>query len=156
MIYGAYAIVTADHGKVSLVKQDATSSDIKKFSPPIVQLPAEQAALYTDWPAEWPTNVNLSPDFPIGAKLIRDMDRQTFGVEVDGVVATDPVALSEVLEDTGRGLRNLASPGLERSSRSTRKSRAPTSAPAHREQPSRGGCSEVRSADPASPPSGSR
>jgi hypothetical protein len=100
-IYGAYAVVTADRGAVSLVKQGATSGDIPVFDPPVTQLPAEESALYTERPAMWAMDVNMSPDFPTGARLIRDMYRHTFGVEVDGVIATDPVALSEVLDGTG-------------------------------------------------------
>jgi cell division protein FtsB len=100
-IYGAYAIITADHGEIEMVKQGATSGDIPKFDTPVTLLPPEQSALYTERPAMWAMDVNMSPDFPTGARLIRDMYRETSGVAVDGVIATDPVALSEVLDGTG-------------------------------------------------------
>ncbi len=100
-IFGAYALISADHGRITLDKQGSTSADIKKFDPPMQELPANLQALYTDLPAVYPMDVNLTPDFPTAAKLIREMYRQRFGVQVDGVIATDPVALSEVLQGTG-------------------------------------------------------
>src|SRR5690606_4026466 len=64
-------------------------------------LPDEQRDLYTDAPAIWPQDVNFSPDFPTAARLYREMYAQKFGVQVDGVIATDPVALARLLRGTG-------------------------------------------------------
>jgi cell division protein FtsB len=100
-IFGAYAVITADHGRLQLVKQGATSSDIPKFDSPVLPLTPEEKALYDEKPALWPMDVNMSPDFPRAATLIREMYRKKFGVQVDGVIATDPVALSKVLAGTG-------------------------------------------------------
>lgn len=100
-IFGAYAVITADHGTITLVKQGATSSDMPQFSPPVAQLSDEAQQLYTERPAIFPMDVNLSPDFPTAATLIREMYQQKFGTTVDGVIATDPVALADVLTGTG-------------------------------------------------------
>ena len=100
-IFGAYAVITADHGHIELVKQGAVSTDLKRFSPPIVTLPDNQRDLYSDKAAEWPVDVNLIPDFPQAAQIFAAMYRAKFGTTVDGVIATDPVALSYILKATG-------------------------------------------------------
>jgi hypothetical protein len=45
--------------------------------------------------------VTLTPNFPLSAKLAREMWRQQFGVQVDGVLSIDPVALGYLLTATG-------------------------------------------------------
>lgn len=100
-IFGAYAVMSADQGRIRLVAQGTASGDIGRFHEPVVTLPDEQRDLYTDAPAIWPQDVNFSPDFPTAARLYREMYQQRFGVAVDGVIATDPVALSQLLRGTG-------------------------------------------------------
>ena len=58
-------------------------------------------SLYTDRPAIFPADVNLTPDFPTAAGLARTMYQKRTGIAVDGVMATDPVALSHLLRVTG-------------------------------------------------------
>ena len=58
-------------------------------------------ALYTDKMAMFAADVNLTPDFPTAAALAREMYRQRSGRTVDGVLATDPVALSYLLGAVG-------------------------------------------------------
>ncbi|HEX6325577.1 MAG TPA: DUF4012 domain-containing protein, partial [Jiangellaceae bacterium] len=56
--------------------------------------------IYTQRLGRFFTGVNLSPDFPTAARLASEMVRLA-GFEVDGVIATDPVALSYLLAATG-------------------------------------------------------
>ncbi len=98
---GAYAVVSADHGRITLDHQGSTGPYFRKFQPPVEQLSSEEQSLYTDRPAIFPADVNLTPDFPTAAKLIRKMYQQRSGTQVDGVIATDPVALAQVLKGTG-------------------------------------------------------
>jgi hypothetical protein len=98
---GAYIVVHADAGAVTITDQGTAASDIKTFDPPVQELAADQMALYTDRPAVFPADVNLTPDFPTAADLMRTMYRKRSGVTVDGVLATDPVALSYLLRATG-------------------------------------------------------
>jgi hypothetical protein len=100
-IFGAYTVISVDHGHIELVKQGATSTDIQKFDPPVVTLPANQRELYSVKAAQWPVDVNLIPDFPQAAQLFATMYEQRFGTRADGVIATDPVALSYILRATG-------------------------------------------------------
>ncbi|MFI7603257.1 DUF4012 domain-containing protein [Actinoplanes sp. NPDC049681] len=98
---GAYIVVHADAGAVTITDQGTAASDIATFDPPVQELEPDQVALYTDRPAVFPADVNLTPDFPTAAGLMRAMYRKRSGVTVDGVMATDPIALSYVLKATG-------------------------------------------------------
>ncbi|BCJ54231.1 hypothetical protein Asp14428_57060 [Actinoplanes sp. NBRC 14428] len=98
---GAYIVVHADAGAVTITDQGTAASDLKVFDPPVQALDTDQVALYTDRPAVFPADVNLTPDFPTAAALMRAMYRKRSGVTVDGVLATDPVALSYLLKATG-------------------------------------------------------
>lgn len=46
-------------------------------------------------------DVTLTPRFDVSAKLAREMWKQRFGQQVDGVLAMDPVTLSYILKATG-------------------------------------------------------
>ena len=98
---GAYIVIHADGGAVTITGQGTAAGDLRTFDPPVRKLSVEEEALYTDRPAVFPADVNLSPDFPTAAELIREMYRKRSGIAVDGVVATDPVALSYLLRATG-------------------------------------------------------
>ena len=98
---GAYIVVKADGGQVSIAEQGTAADDLKQFDPPVQELDIDQVALYTERPAVFPADVNLTPDFPTAAALMREMYRERTGTTVDGVIATDPVALSYLLRATG-------------------------------------------------------
>ncbi|MEO3743311.1 DUF4012 domain-containing protein [Plantactinospora sp. B5E13] len=99
-IFGAYAVLRASGGEVKILKQGPTSH-LEMFERPVLQLSREQRALYTDLLGIYPADVNLTPHFPTAAKLYREMYRRSVGGTVDGVVATDPVALSYLLRAIG-------------------------------------------------------
>src|SRR6185312_10631060 len=61
----------------------------------------DQDELYTERLGTYPANINLTPHFPTTAQLAREMYRVRKGVTVDGVLATDPVALSYLLKAMG-------------------------------------------------------
>lgn len=98
---GAYIVVHADDGAVTISDQGTAARNLKTFDPPAQKLELDQLMLYTDRPAVFPADVNLTPDFPTAASLMRTMYRTRTGVTVDGVLATDPVALSYLLRATG-------------------------------------------------------
>ncbi|GAB1645872.1 DUF4012 domain-containing protein [Krasilnikovia sp. MM14-A1259] len=98
---GAFATVRADRGGMRVLRTGATSSEMHAFYPPVARLDPDLRGLYGDLPAVYPADVNLTPDFPTAATLIREMYRQRTGLRVDGVIAVDPVALSLILQATG-------------------------------------------------------
>ncbi len=99
-IPGAFATITADHGKVSLGKQ-GDASTIGHFDKPPIALTAQERLVFGDKIGQFAQDVNYTPDFPLSARLIRAMWDRRHGTKVDGVVSTDPVALSYLLRGTG-------------------------------------------------------
>jgi len=99
-IPGAVALLRVEGGKISLVQQ-ASSGDFPRADAPVLPLPVETQGLYGAITGQYIQDVNLPPQFPLSAQLAREMWKQQFGTEVDGVLSIDPVALSYLLTATG-------------------------------------------------------
>lgn len=99
-IPGAFAVVTADDGRIELTGQGSTG-DIGPFDEPVLPLSEELLALHGEKLGIFFQDINLTPDFPTVALLAQEMYRRESGVTVDGVIGTDPVALSYLLASTG-------------------------------------------------------
>lgn len=99
-IPGAVALLRVEGGKISLVQQ-ASSGDFPRADAPVLPLPVETQGLYGAITGQYIQDVNLTPQFPLSAQLAREMWKQQFGTEVDGVLSIDPVALSYLLTATG-------------------------------------------------------
>jgi hypothetical protein len=99
-IPGALAVIHAEDGRISLAAQ-ADSGDFRFESDSLSPLPPELENLYGGQPTRYIQNVTQVPDFTVGAPIAREMWRSVFGVEVDGVIAVDPVTLSYLLAATG-------------------------------------------------------
>lgn len=99
-VASAFAIIEADDGAMAIVHQ-GTAGDLGLFfEEPVLALDPGKEAIYTERLGRFFSGVNLSPDFPTAAQLAVEMARLS-GFDVDGVVATDTVALSYLLEATG-------------------------------------------------------
>ncbi|MEG3614612.1 DUF4012 domain-containing protein [Isoptericola haloaureus] len=98
-IVGSLTLLEADGGRVDVVRQ-ASSGDVGPFAEPVVPLDPEVEAAYTTRVGRFVQDVTLTPDFPTSARIAAAMWEQDHG-PVDGVLATDPVALSRLLEVTG-------------------------------------------------------
>jgi uncharacterized protein DUF4012 len=98
---GAYLVLRADRGAIRLVDQGTAADDLRSFTAPVLTLAESDRRLYTDRLGIYPADVNLTPDFPTAATLAREMYRRRTGRTVDGVLATDPVALSYLLRVVG-------------------------------------------------------
>src|SRR5664279_1703151 len=62
-ILGSYAVIQADQGKITIIDQGGASSrKLGIFEPPVTQLTPQQRQAYTDRPATYPQDVNLTPD----------------------------------------------------------------------------------------------
>ncbi|MFC4147605.1 DUF4012 domain-containing protein [Micromonospora mangrovi] len=98
-MFGAYAVIRAENGRVSLGEQGSSAS-LHRADPPL-RVEPELRRLWTDLPGMYPADVNLGPQFPTAAALYREMVRRRTGVAADGVLAVDPVVLSYLLRATG-------------------------------------------------------
>lgn len=98
---GEFLVLRAAGGRVSMVEHGATAAGLGTFADPVLALDPAMVALYGTRLGRFPANVNLTPHFPTAAALAAQMYRRRGGVRVDGVLATDPVALSYLLSATG-------------------------------------------------------
>ncbi len=100
-IPGALAVITADDGQVRLQRQGIAKDFGGSYVEPVVPLSADELAIFSDKIGRYAADITFSPDFPRVAEVARAMWAESTGQQVDGVLATDPVALSYLLEGTG-------------------------------------------------------
>ncbi len=100
-IIGAYGVVLADHGRLSLDRAGG-DGDLPVFSSPQTTISPEFTARWGDFgPAEDFRNANLSPHFPWAATILSALWLRSAHEQVDGVVALDPTAAGALLTATG-------------------------------------------------------
>lgn len=99
-LLGGFGIVNADNGLVTVPTVES-NQDLPFEAPPISIDPAYDAL----WSPRRTTidfrNANASPDFPTAARIWTTMWQEVSGQQVDGAIATDPIALSYILGATG-------------------------------------------------------
>ncbi len=100
-IPGAVAVLRADNGRLTIEKQGSLR-DLGFHEAVPGEVTEEETALYGTKLAAYGADIGLTPDFPRTAQLARDRWLWMQGRRVDGVLATDPVALSYLLRATGR------------------------------------------------------
>jgi hypothetical protein len=102
-LLGAYAILEASRGKLTLTRL-GTNADLRNTTPkPAVTLDADYVARYRRFSSDsfW-LNANMSPHFPYASASWTALWAATHGGErLDGTIAIDPVALAEILRVTG-------------------------------------------------------
>lgn len=99
-IAGAAALIHTDGGSLQLVEQDF-AANFGVFDPSVLPLDPEVSAIYGQKPGQFFHNVTQVPDFSLSGPLARAMWASKHGIEVDGVLSIDPVALSYLLAATG-------------------------------------------------------
>ncbi|WP_037184022.1 DUF4012 domain-containing protein [Rhodococcus sp. UNC23MFCrub1.1] len=100
-LMGGFAIIDANRGKISLDAL-AKNSELGALYDPIDLGPDFAKAYGNQYnaTANW-QNANVSPHFPYTGEILRSIWQQESGQSVDGVLATDPVALSYILGVVG-------------------------------------------------------
>jgi hypothetical protein len=100
-LIGEYGIVESSPTGPKLVKVDHYT-DLNERTNEGVALSDALAARYEryaigqDWSA-----VNIPPDMPTVGRLITELYQQTTGDRIDGVIAADPLAVTQILRVTG-------------------------------------------------------
>jgi len=100
-IPAAFALVTADKGKLSITQQAASTNFRNDRATPIVPLDPGLQRLYGDKVGRWVMDATMSPDFSESVDILRAYWAESFGTQVDAVISFDPVALSYLLQATG-------------------------------------------------------
>jgi hypothetical protein len=99
-LLGAFGILRLDNGKATVDTLAANDELQGSFAP--IDLGPEYATQYgfTN-PTTDPRNSNQSSHFPYAAQIWKSIWAQKTGMNVDGVIAIDPVALSYILSAVG-------------------------------------------------------
>jgi len=100
-LLGAYALVRADEGRLSVVKI-GSNSDLHDLERGPAGLDPDFEARYVDDGAEneWVMS-NLSPHFPYTGAVWAAMYQSQAKAQVDGVISLDPAALAVLLRGSG-------------------------------------------------------
>jgi hypothetical protein len=100
-LVAAYAIVTADHGKIEVAARGNDSGLRSPFAP-TYQPPAEYASVYGNYDptAYWPST-NVSPNFPNAADNWAHLWEKQTGKHIDGSFGVDPYGLQAILGAVG-------------------------------------------------------
>ena len=98
-IVGSLALLRADEGSISIVKQ-AFTGDFPALAEPL-PLSESTIALFGDGPGRHIQNVTSIPDFTEAGAMIALRWEQQFGQRVDGVVAVDAVVAEHLIDATG-------------------------------------------------------
>lgn len=96
---GALAVLTIDHGAITL-REQSSASPIDKFNPP-VDVDASQRRIFSDRLGKFIGDINLTPNFPTAARTAKEMWEIRRPDSIDGVIAIDPIVLANVLEASG-------------------------------------------------------
>ncbi|WP_148611825.1 DUF4012 domain-containing protein [Nocardioides rubriscoriae] len=97
---GSWARIHVEDGKVELLEQ-GSAGDLNTDEQ-VVELTAEEDAVYDELPALFFQDPNFIPDFPRAAELFEAFwDRKYPDTDLDGVLALDPVGMSYLMDGTG-------------------------------------------------------
>lgn len=99
-IVGAFAVLHAENGAVTLTDQRSTI-DLKGIDTSILPLTDEELAVDTDRLGRWVQDAVITPEFPRSAQLLAARWERDMGQKVDGVIAADPVGARYALKATG-------------------------------------------------------
>jgi len=99
-IVGSLVLVHADDGLLSIGTQLSTN-DLRALPEPVLPLTDAELTIAGPGLGRNVQNAVQTPDFPRSAQLLAARWKQSVGDDVDGVVATDPVAVAGLLKVLG-------------------------------------------------------
>ncbi len=99
-LLGGFGILRFDNGKPSVDNLGRNTEFDKNFAPISLGKEFDEAYGFTN-PTTDVRNSNQSSHFPYAAEIWKSLWTQQTGMNVDGVVAIDPIALSYILAATG-------------------------------------------------------
>ena len=97
-IPGAVFVLTVDDGRFDLGEYFNAAQLGQIAEDPLVAR-EDEVALFTSRIERFPQNTTFTPEFPRAAQLTAQFVQRYNGLEVDGVISIDPVALGYVLAD---------------------------------------------------------
>lgn len=104
-VIGDYAEITADAGHLHLVKVGSVGNlnrdGVKPKLRTLPDLPDFVDRYGAYYPQDHWENISMSPDFPTVAEVVEDLYPQSGGVQLNGVISVDPVAMAGFLKMVG-------------------------------------------------------
>lgn len=100
-ITGTAVLLRVEDGLIRLDGTQSATALTKDGEQVPLELPAEVTNIYGTKPIRYFHNLTQIPDFSVDGQIARSIYAGKTGVEVDGVFAVDPVALSYFLAATG-------------------------------------------------------
>lgn len=100
---GSYALLTADHGHLTLDRSESVSTLNRRLGPDTDYVaPVEFRNLYDRFhPQMFAQNWTVAPDLPSDVAMVEQLFAQATGVRIDGVMVIDPFGLASLLRLTG-------------------------------------------------------
>ena len=97
----SFAVITVDKGAIDLLPAVPTSrTGFPTYPESVVPLPDGVDEVYPGYLGTFLANATTRPSFTTAAAITRENWRRTFGMEIDGVLSADPVALGYVMRAT--------------------------------------------------------
>ncbi len=100
----AYAVLTADHGAISISQSQQVFRNLDDQTNVPVQIPPDNWYLTGPDPLKDKIrlgNANYSPHFPSSAVVMSRIYEQLTGEHLDGLIQVDAVAVADMLKATG-------------------------------------------------------
>ena len=99
-LVGAFALVTADHGRITL-KHTGTDTEFRTAAEPVPSDPAASVTWTRAYSLRSWFHLNNTPHFPDAARNLAGLWKAQGRGRLDGVIALDPLVMSELLVATG-------------------------------------------------------
>lgn len=99
-LIGSYAIVTANHGRIAL-ERTGSDTELPVLDHPVPSDPDATGVWRSMGSGTAWYDANLTPTFPDAARNLAGLWQEARGQRLDGVLALDPLVLSELLKATG-------------------------------------------------------
>jgi hypothetical protein len=97
-LLGGYGVMEVQDGRIRL-RESAPNTQLVGAAELPVDLGRDFHELYGDNPALW-SNANMSPNFSYAARIWLALWQRQFGERLDGVIASDPIALGYLVGAT--------------------------------------------------------
>lgn len=98
---GSWARIHAEDGRIEMLEQ-GTSGDFPTADEPVVSLTSAELAIYGEEYGQFFQDPGFAPDFQRGAQIWNaHWERRFPNIDLDGVLALDPVGMSYLLPGTG-------------------------------------------------------
>ena len=100
---GSYALLTADHGHLTLDRSESTTSLNRRLGRGADYVASvEFRNLYDRFhPQLFAQNWTVAPDLPSDVDMVEQLFEQATGVRIDGVIVIDPFGVASLLKLTG-------------------------------------------------------